>query len=1261
MSTCFNLSPAENVGGPLWKHLFAYSPDPIAITTFPEGTFLDINDSCQWLSGYEREQIIGRSAQHLGLIMPQRLRLRMMAKLRRQRVLTNQEMIYRTRTGEVKTLLVSLTLFFWGESPCVLILGKDISDRKRIETSLRVKEERFRAIFEQLEMGVYQASLEGKIQAANLGMAKLLGYSCDQLIQFSLDDITLAEDSGIDAVKHRQLLAGEISSYSVEKRYRHRQGYGVWVSLTVCLGHDVAGYPSFSLGVCQDISDRKAAELALRQSEARYALATNESSVGVWDWNLLTQEMYISPNLKRLLGYRPDEIPDTPEAWSSMLVHPEDQPGLNRSIHDHLNDRTPYFEMARRMLHRDGSLRWLLARGQVRRNEAMEPVRMAGTDTDITALKQAEAALRAGHQRTQDILESITDAFFALDRCWRFTYVNQRAEQLLGKSRKDLLEKNIWMIFPEMLGTRFSKEYRRAMYRHQSITFEACYAPLRIWYEMHIYPAQDGIAVYFQDVTERKHAYERIHCQIRREKALNRVLQAVRQSLDLTTIFTTAATEVAQILPLDRVAVTEYCPKRQSWCVLSEYCTNSHATLMVGQCIPDRDNPFSQQLKRLEMVITNSREELPDQVNRSIAETQNLPGAWLLVPLYTDDKTPWGSLSLMRDPCHGPWQDSEVKLAQTVADQLAIAIHQAQTLNQARRELEERQRVEARLKEAQRIACTGSWEVDLTSGQVSWSEEMFRICGLSAQATPPSLLEQRGQVHPEDRERWWASLSQMEADGQAHGIEYRLLFPDGALRYVQMFAQGHRCSTTQQVVRLVGTLTDISERKKFEQRLVYEALHDPLTGAPNRTCFMQQLSAAVERAKVELEYTFGILFIDLDRFKVINDSLGHMAGDQLLIDCTQRLQSTLRKDDWVARLGGDEFAILLSNIESPETALDVARRVHRVLQAPFFLGGREIFISASIGIASNLTGSVEAVDFLRDADTAMYRAKHQGRGQSALFAPTMHDEINTQFTLESDLQRALKRQELYLVYQPVIDIVHGQLLGFEALMRWHHPRWGNIPPTSFIPLAEETGLIMSLGNWALQAACQQLQRWQQQCAGVSELTMSVNLSAKQFANPDLIQQIDSILERTGTDSRHLRLEITESALIENPESAQTILDALRDRGIELCIDDFGTGYSSLSMIHRFPVEVLKIDRAFVNRIDEDVRGVGMVQAVLAIAQTLNMDAIAEGVETEKQLHRLRELGCQCAQGYYFAKPLAAEAATTLIEATPCWSTAAKKD
>jgi diguanylate cyclase (GGDEF)-like protein len=431
----------------------------------------------------------------------------------------------------------------------------------------------------------------------------------------------------------------------------------------------------------------------------------------------------------------------------------------------------------------------------------------------------------------------------------------------------------------------------------------------------------------------------------------------------------------------------------------------------------------------------------------------------------------------------------------------------------------------------------------------------------------------------------------------------------------------------------------------------HAAFHDALTGLPNRPLLIDHLKLAIERAKLHHDHLFAVLFIDLDRFKNINDSLGHNTGDQLLVAIAARIGECLRPTDTIARLGGDEFAILLDGLEDWTIANGVADRIQNELSKPFSLNGHEVYTTASIGIRLSMDGREDAEDMLRDADTAMYRAKDNGKARHELFHSTMHTRAVALLKLESDLRRAIEREEFCVHYQPIISLESEAIVGFEALARWNHPERGLVPPDEFIPLAEETGLITEIGAWVLREACTQLRKWQA-ALGRESLTMSVNLSGKQLTQTDLIQQIQNTLLQTGLNPTFLRLEITESVVMENAELATTTLLQLRKLGVHLSIDDFGTGYSSLSYLHRFPVNTLKIDRSFIGRMAKGDENSEIVRTICTLANNLGMEVVAEGVETREQLELLRSLKCEYGQGYLFSRPVDAEAATILVLEDP---------
>jgi diguanylate cyclase (GGDEF)-like protein/PAS domain S-box-containing protein len=448
-------------------------------------------------------------------------------------------------------------------------------------------------------------------------------------------------------------------------------------------------------------------------------------------------------------------------------------------------------------------------------------------------------------------------------------------------------------------------------------------------------------------------------------------------------------------------------------------------------------------------------------------------------------------------------------------------------------------------------------------------------------------------------------------------------------------------------LHLIFQIQDITDRKRAEEQLLHDAFHDALTGLPNRALFMDHVKMAIQRSRRNGERLFAALFLDLDRFKIINDSLGHMVGDQLLVGIAHRLEACLRPGDTVARLGGDEFTILLEDLAATEDAIDVARRVQEAVSQPFNIGGHEVFTTASIGIALSMTGYERAEDLLRDADTAMYRAKMMGKKRHVVFDKEMHDRAMELLQIETDLRRAITRKEFFLQYQPIVSLQTGKVSSFEALVRWQHPERGLVSPSEFIPVAEETGLIIPLGQWVLGEACRQMREWQKAQKLDGSVTMSVNLSSRQFSQADLIEQVSQALRETNLRAANLKLEITESMVMENFDTAIDMLAQLRNLGVGLSIDDFGTGYSSLSYLHRFPIDTLKIDRSFVTQMTDNTENAEIVRTIVTLARSLDMNVIAEGVETREQLRQLRGLGCDYGQGYLFSKPVGASQALEL--------------
>jgi diguanylate cyclase (GGDEF)-like protein len=449
--------------------------------------------------------------------------------------------------------------------------------------------------------------------------------------------------------------------------------------------------------------------------------------------------------------------------------------------------------------------------------------------------------------------------------------------------------------------------------------------------------------------------------------------------------------------------------------------------------------------------------------------------------------------------------------------------------------------------------------------------------------------------------------------------------------------------------RVIGLQTDVSAQVRSEQRLQYEALHDSLTGLPNRTLFIDRLEHVFARAVRRQETSFAVLFFDVDRFKNVNDSLGHLVGDRLLCAISGRLEGILRPSDTVARFGGDEFVVLIEDLVDIQSATAVAQRIQQEFRTPFDLAGTEVFASVSIGIAVWSERYSRPDELLRDADTAMYRAKAMGRNRFIVFDEEMHRRAVASLRLENDLRRALERNEFKVYYQPIVNLQRGKISGFEALVRWHHPTRGLVSPAEFVPLAEEIGLIIPIDRWVLGEACQQLRSWQSEFRDQPPLTVNVNVSSFQFMQSDLITQIDHTLRKTGLYGRSLNLEITESVIMEDAGHASAMLQQLKSLDIGICIDDFGTGYSSLSYLRRFDIDALKVDRSFVSRMLSGGESLEIVRTIISLAANLGKRTVVEGVETAIEYELVRSMGADQIQGYFFSPPVSAGDARVLLE------------
>ena len=586
----------------------------------------------------------------------------------------------------------------------------------------------------------------------------------------------------------------------------------------------------------------------------------------------------------------------------------------------------------------------------------------------------------------------------------------------------------------------------------------------------------------------------------------------------------------------------------------------------------------------------------------------------------------------------------EVHVCDRVFEQSIHCMPESQVIRSYLVDITQRKRAEQVLRESEeryaaaaRGANDGLWDWHLRSNRVYFSPRWKSMIGYEEDEISDRCEEWLDRLHPSDRDRLKQELS-MHLNGETNHFqsEFRLRHKNGEYRWFRSRGMALR-DADQQPYRIAGSQTDITEYHLAREQLVHDALHDALTCLPNRVLFMDRLTQAIKQYQRHPDDQFAILFLDLDRFKIINDSLGHMIGDRLLIEVGNRLQSCLRDQDTVARIGGDEFVILLNTIQNMDQVLQTAERIQQQLKQAFAIEGHEIFTGTSIGIALISPEYQHAEELLRDADTAMYRAKNLGKNRYEIFSSSMRSQVLALSQLENDLRRAIDRQEFQLFYQPIVSLDTHNLVGLEALVRWHHPERGLILPSEFVPMAEEAGLIIPLGWWVLAQACRQMQLWQQHYSLAQDLQLNVNISSRQFSQPNFVNDIHAVLEDTNLPCHRLKLEITEGVLMDHASDVADKLDAIKTLGIKLGIDDFGTGYSSLNYLNAFPVDTLKIDRSFVERMNSE-EGFEIVKTIVNLAHNLHMDVVAEGVELEEQAEELTQMKCEYAQGYLFSEP-----------------------
>ncbi len=1180
-----------------FRQLFEQSVDTMFVHD-EEGRILDCNsEACRTL-GYTREELLSLRVKDIanGLLPEDERREREKAGgTLWQRVVRGEQDTFGTihygehkrKDGTTFPIEVRLGGVSYGGRRMILASARDITGRKRAETRLREIEARFRALFDQTTVGVCVADLDRRLIETNAAYQEITGYSGEELVGMSTLGLTHPDDRAGDTSVGRTSASGD--SYRREKRYVRKDGEVIWASAVSTLVRDESGEPRFIIGIVEDVTERRRVDEELRASEERFHSAFDNTPIGMAIVDLEGRYLQVNRTMCEILGYSEEEFLDT---TFQEITYPEDYEKSMAYAQRMLREGTERYSIEKRYVHAKGHPVWVFLSVSLVKDPESKSLYHVAQVQDITARKQAEEALRESEERYRSLVELSPDAIVAHSE-GEVVYANAAGAELFGMSAPEELIgcKALDFVHPDCRETVKARIERVLEKGEPAPLLEETY--IRLDGELldvevagapvH-YLGKPAIQVVLRDITERK----------RSEEALRASEERYRTVVERTT---------------DGIHIYDFHTKR----ILE---TNTALQNMLGYTAEELLG------LRIYDLIAHSRETITRNGRRIIEEKSVF----------------LGERRYRR-------KDGSLAVVETSATVIPYAGEEA--VCTIVRDVTERKRVEEELRKSE---ARNKAILETTPDLIFIYDRNGEY--LDIQANYPAKLylpreELLGNnlwdvLPPEVAGPFLRKVVRTLDTGKMQTYEYRLNVPEGVLDFeARMVVSGPD--------EVLCAVRDITERKAMEERLEYQAFHDPLTGLPNRLLFMDRVQHALARIDRHGK-PLAVLFLDLDNFKIVNDSLGHTAGDQLLAKVAHRLKTCLRPEDTVARLGGDEFVILLETPERLDGAILVAERVAETLQPPFVLNGHEVSTTASIGIVLGVSSRDTPDDLLRNADAAMYRVKEQSKAGYAVFDPSMSSQALERLKLESDLKRAIDREEFVVHYQPKIKLPTGEIVGMEALIRWRHPERGLVLPDEFIPLAEDLGLIIPIGNWVLENACRQARDWQEQYYDASSLTLCVNLSARQVQYPRLAQEVVRIIRETGVDPNNLNLEVTESVVMKEEETTFARLSELKQLGIELAIDDFGTGYSSLSYLKRLPVDVLKIDRSFVWGLGDTHADTMLVSAVIELAHALGLGTVAEGVETAEQLEQLRNLGCDMVQGNHLVQALTSEEMSALIQA-----------
>ena len=1097
-----------------------------------------------------------------------------------------------------------------GETTGISVFGKDITERNAAESALKEAEKKYRAIFDGALEGIFQTALDGTPLAANPALARMLGYESPREMLSLIKNV--GQDIWVDSDERYRYIQrikenGDVAVLGYECRFKRKDGSVIWVSLNGRLVRNTDGDPLHYEGFITDVTERKRAEESLRESGDILNEAQLLGSLGFYVLDIPSGVWTSSDVMDGIFGID-KQYAHTIEGWAA-LIHPLDRDLMAAYFQNEVVAKRQQFDKEYRIIrHKDQAERWVHGTGRLEYDAQGQPFRMHGIIRDITERKLTEAHLRDSEESYRSTFEQVAVGIVHATFDGRILRYNSRFAAILGYNGGEIIGFNVQQI-TEPEDRAASREAMQRILDGATVkeSLEKRYlrrdgSPTWVKLTLSIQRDGEGRALQFiavvEDINDRKNA----------EQNLVDAANALRASeARYRTVF---------LMNIDSVDI----------CHMED-----------GKFIDVNDAFLANMGYEREDVIGRTAIELGIWVNPGdrkilIDEIQkNLTCRNLEVQYRVKDGTlRWGLLSVSTIELDGI--PCILSVTRDITDAKA-AEQRLEAAQDALRASEERYRTTFQMSiDAINInRLSDGVFVDVNEAFLQFvGFERREVIGRTSQ-------ELNFWVDPEDRQRMIDALRQ---SASCRDLEARFRKKNGDIVWGQL---SESIIETDGVPCILSVTRDISAAKAAEEQIRDLAFYDPLTHLPNRRLLMDRLRQALVSSS-RSNRKRALLFVDLDNFKILNDTLGHQTGDLMLQEVALRLSACIREADTVARLGGDEFVVMLADLSDiPEEAAAQAEMVgEKILTAvnqPFWLTGRECLSTSSIGITVFGDKRESTDDVLQQADIAMYQAKAAGRNTMRFFAPALQAAVNARVALEEDIRQAIKTSQFVLYYQPQLDSIG--LVGAEALIRWNHPRRGLLLPGEFIHLAEETGLIQPLGDWVLENACAQIAAWAERTE-TAHLSLAVNISARQFRQPGFVDKVLSALERTGANPQNVKLELTESMLVDNIEDVIAKMTLLKSHGLKFSLDDFGTGYSSLAYLKRLPLDQLKIDSSFVRDILADVGSRAIAQSVISLGRALGLSVIAECVETKEQRDLLNRLGCHAFQGFLFSKPLPLE-------------------